>query len=348
MPYAIQLWEEIAPVYAQGTILLGNGASMAVAPSFNYRSLLEYAQQQRMIPDDVERLFQWFGTVDFELILRIVWQASNVNRSLQIPDARTHQAYINVRECLIRAVRGVHPEHDQVSARLASMYQFLKSFSTVFSLNYDLLVYWTMAYGFDIQDGHSFKDCFVNGTFDADWQRFREPYRGRESTLVFYPHGNLALCRNPLEEEFKLQSNGFALLDSILAEWESARVVPLFVCEGIRPKKIASIQSSYYLSTVYREVMASQQQTLTVLGWGLGEQDLHLLPRFARAGIRRVAVSVFQSNQTYCNHAFETIQQHLGQVQIDFFDSGSPGCWINAAPPRLAVPRFGAGGPLVP
>ena len=54
------------------------------------------------------------------------------------------------------------------------MYQFLRGFDTVISLNYDLLVYWTMTYGLDIQDGHLFKDCFLgNGMFDDAWQRFR-------------------------------------------------------------------------------------------------------------------------------------------------------------------------------
>lgn len=44
MPYPIAQWTQIAPNYQQGTILLGNGASMAVSPSFGYGSLLEHAQ----------------------------------------------------------------------------------------------------------------------------------------------------------------------------------------------------------------------------------------------------------------------------------------------------------------
>ncbi|MPT45784.1 MAG: DUF4917 family protein, partial [Klebsiella sp.] len=33
--------------------------------------------------------FRFFFLFDFELILRLVWQASNVNKSLEIPDHRT-------------------------------------------------------------------------------------------------------------------------------------------------------------------------------------------------------------------------------------------------------------------
>lgn len=97
-----------------------------------------------------------------------------------------------------------------------------------------------------------------------------EPYRERTNTLVFYPHGSLALCRTAVEQEFKIHNAGEGLLEAILAEWRSERVVPLFVSEGTMLQKVSSIQNSYYLSTVYREVLTSQRFTLTLFGWGLG------------------------------------------------------------------------------
>ena len=331
MLHPVMKWAQIAANYHQGTILLGNGASIAVSQTFDYGSLLDQAQRRGLIADDVNCLFQSFGTSDFELILRLVWQASNVNRSLRIPDDRTHQAYLHVRECLIQAVRNVHPEYDMVSSQLPSMYQFLKGFDTILSLNYDLLVYWTMTYGLNVQDDHLFKDCFLwNSAFDDAWRRFREPYRERTNSLVFYPHGSLALCRNAVEQEFKIHNAGAGLLEAILQEWRSERVVPLFVSEGTMQQKVSSIQSSYYLSTVYREVLTSQRFTLTLYGWGLGEHDRHLLKRMRGTGIQRVAVSVFRGNQVYCNYAYQVIQDDLGPVHVDFFDSESPGCWIHA------------------
>lgn len=340
MPHQVFQWAEIARTYHRDTILLGNGASIAVWPSFSYGSLWEHAQQRGLLADDVSLLFQFFDTSDFELVLRLVWQASNVNKSLRIQDNRTHQAYLNVRDCLIQAVRNVHPEYDRVSGHLPSMYQFLKGFDTVLSLNYDLLVYWTMTYGLSVQDGHAFKDCFVRGgTFDDAWWRFRELFREQTNTLVFYPHGSLALCRNAVEQEFKIHSDGENLLAAILQAWSSERVVPLFVSEGTMQQKVSSIQNSYYLSTVYREVLTSRRTTLTLYGWGLGEHDRHLLQRMRESGVQRVAVSVFRGNQAYCNHAYQIIQDDLGRVDVDFFDSESEGCWLQAAPPHL--PRLG-------
>ncbi|HBO4986446.1 TPA: DUF4917 family protein [Pseudomonas aeruginosa] len=185
MPYQIAQWTEIAAQYHRGTILLGNGASIAVSPHFAYGSLLEHAQQNELLTEDVGRLFAFFDTSDFELILRLVWQATNVNKSLDIPDDRTHQAYLRVRDSLIQAVRAIHPEYAEVQDYLPSMRNFLRSFDTVLSLNYDLLVYWAMTYGLNLQDGHRFKDCFVgNGTFDDDWQKFRRLLGEREHTGV--------------------------------------------------------------------------------------------------------------------------------------------------------------------
>ena len=332
VPFPISQWSDISDQYQNGTLLLGNGASMAVAPSFGYGSLLDHARQNNLLTDDVARLFEFFETSDFELILRLVWQASNVNLSLEIPDERTHQAYLRVRDSLIEAVRAVHPEYRAVQHHLPHMYRFLKSFDTVLSLNYDLLVYWTMTYGLGIEDQHLFKDCFVNAKFDDDWTKFRTRIRERTNTLVFYPHGCLALCRNSVEQESKIHAAEGGLLDAILGEWRSERVVPLFVSEGVKAQKVASIQSSYYLSTVYREVLRSERTTLTLLGWGIGEHDRHLLQRMRNTGIERVAVSVFGNSQAYCNYAHQVIQDDVGQVTADFFDCLSPGCWIHPLP----------------
>ncbi|TGP46723.1 DUF4917 family protein, partial [bacterium M00.F.Ca.ET.229.01.1.1] len=103
---------------------------------------------------------------------------------------------------------------------------------------------------------------------------------------------SLALCRDAVEQEFKVHAGGGRLLEAILDEWRSERVVPLFVSEGTKTQKVSSIQNSYYLSTVYREVLTSQRQALTLFGWGIGEHDRHLLQRMRNSGIQRVAVSV--------------------------------------------------------
>ncbi|MBL0592638.1 DUF4917 family protein [Aeromonas veronii] len=332
MPHRIFEWEEISQIYNRGALLLGNGASISINARFGYSSLIEHAQENNLLTDDVQQLFNFFNTSDFELILRLVWQASNVNRSLLIPDARTHEAYIRVRECLIQAVRDVHPEYQDVSEHIPAIYNFLRSFRTVISLNYDLILYWTIMYGLGVPDHHSLKDCFVNGHFYEDWRRLRTPiYGDRTTTLAFYPHGSLVLARDNIESELKITGNGNGLLGAILQAWQSEMVVPLFVSEGTSAQKIKSIRNSHYLNTVYREVLTTLEPALVIYGWGLWEQDVYILQRIASSQIRHVAVSVYGNDQAYCNRVSHTIHQVLGNgVQIHFFRSNSPGVWNNA------------------
>jgi len=330
MPHKINQWSDIAEKYGD-TLLLGNGASVAVDNSFSYASLLDRALTEKLISNDVQQIFDFFNTKDFELVLRTVWQATNINRAVKIEDKRTQEAYENVRDALIRAVREVHPDYDAVTHHFPAICQFLRNFKTVVSLNYDLIVYWTMMYGNALRNGHSFKDCFVGGEFRDDWMELREPIRGDQSvTLVFYPHGILTLSRDKAEEERKIHGGDARLLDAILSRWESEEVVPLFVSEGTWKQKVSAIRNSYYLSTVYREVLTSDHPTLTIYGWGLGEQDVHILDRMKGAGIKSVAISVYQNRQADCNHALEVIADKLGaDVEVEFFGSGSEGCWIH-------------------
>lgn len=331
MIFRIFEWEEISRIYDRGALILGNGASMSVNGRFGYSSLIAHARDNQLLTDDIQQLFDFFNTSDFELILRLVWQASNVNRSLSIPDERTHAAYIRVRECLIQAVRNVHPEYQEISGHLPAIYNFLKNFQTVVSLNYDLILYWTIMYGLHVPDHHALKDCFVNGQFYEDWRRLRTPiYDERTTTLAFYPHGSLVLARNIIESEVKVTGNGNSLLEAILQAWQSEMVVPLFVSEGTSTQKINSIGNSRYLSTVYREVLTTLESTLVIYGWGLWEQDLYILQRIASSHISHVAISVYGNDQLYCNRVSHTIHQYLGNhVQIHFFRSNSPGAWNN-------------------
>jgi len=331
VPHRIFEWEEIAQNYRGSSLLLGNSASMSIDDRFGYTSLVDHARENGLFTQDIQQLFNFFNTTDFELVLRLVWQASNVNRALLIPDDRTHAAYVRVRECLIESVRDIHPEYQEISEHLPTLYRFLKNFRTVISLNYDLILYWSIMYGVDVHDHHSLKDCFVNGQFYENWRRLRDPIYGNTSTtLAFYPHGSLVLSRNNIESESKVVGNGNGLLEAILQAWQSEQVVPLFVSEGTSQQKINSIQSSSYLNTVYREVLTTLEPSLVIYGWGLWEQDLYILQRIALAQVRNVAVSVYGSDQAYCNRVSHTIQQILGaQVQIQFFHSNSPGVWNN-------------------
>jgi len=252
----MKTWAAIADDFNDG-LVLGNGASIAFDQRFSYGSLRETAQETDLISENVNKVFAHLETDDFEFVLRMLWHASMINQALDIPDSRTTEAYESVREALIKVVGAIHVSYeDVVIDRLPAAAGFMSRFSTVASLNYDLLVYWALMH--DNADGTiRFKDCFVNGRFDSDCYRFREPLGENPTpTLIFYPHGNLALAADVHGVETKLQATDNAnLLATIFAQWRSGDMAPVFVSEGLPQQKMASIRRSPYLSTVYEDIL---------------------------------------------------------------------------------------------
>lgn len=327
MPAIVQ-WRDIQDQYTD-SLLLGNGASMAVHPQFGYGSLFERAQQIGYITPAVAGIFDRFGVNDFELVLRRLWQASLVNQSLEIPHGRVEEAYAEVRTALISTVRDLHVDYDHALPHLRLIYPFMTHFDTVISLNYDLIVYWAAMLG-NRQLGLHFKDGFINGSFTEDWEALRPPYgRAPGSTLFFYPHGNLVLTRTNDHGESKLGAqNGGRLLDAILEHWEGGTAVPLFICEGTASHKQKSIESSSYLERVYREVIPAMGESVAIYGWSFSDQDQHVVNQITRNPPQRVAISVRGGSQAFAQRT-EEIMNRAGVVHIDFFDSESLGCWNN-------------------
>lgn len=325
-------WTELRDDFTDG-LVLGNGTSISIDDRFAYKSILDYASTSGRITEEVRAIFDHLHTEDFELILRIIWHASHVNEALGIEDDKTSEAYAGIRNSLIETIRDVHPEYQQVDGRLVNGRHFLRHFDTICSLNYDILVYWVMMIANELDERHSFKDCFNAREFDREWERMRDPIRGEEKcTLVFYPHGNLILARDKIENERKLFANNSShdLLSSILASWESGAYIPLFVSEGTTDQKLKSISSSYYLGTVYREVLPRMGATLTTFGWSFGDQDMHIVDRLSVGKPRAIAVALpnNQDAQANINRISQVIKDHMGsKVDALFYDAASVQLW---------------------
>ena len=97
-------WLDIAGDF-QDTLVLGNGASIAIHAGFKYESLYDKARTGGPITESVNALFKHMNSSDFELILRCVSIAEFVNRALEIEDGKTHEVYETIRNTLIKVDR---------------------------------------------------------------------------------------------------------------------------------------------------------------------------------------------------------------------------------------------------
>jgi hypothetical protein len=357
MNYKIYQWKEIESIFLNSNILLGNGASIAVNNSFNYQSLREVANSSSLIQEDEENLFEFFKTDDFEQILKIVWQANNVNKILKVEDQKTQNIYHRIRDSLIKAVHKIHPDYNEIHDDIVKISNFLQKFKIIVSLNYDLIVYWSILCA--NEQNYQFTDCFLYGKFDFDNNSFC--ILNNEKTKVFYPHGNLILAYDKILNEVKLQTNSDNLIKSITREWESENYNPLFISEGDSQQKINAIQRSNYLNTVYRNILPRlakatsyyiypyqiipstiigdtknirRCKTLVIYGFGFGKQDEHILNQILNTHsvfrVTCIAISVFNHNEEYCNNVISILREYRKDLHIYFFDSQSAGCWNNA------------------
>jgi hypothetical protein len=111
----IKKWQDIQEDY-KGTLVLGNGSSMAIDKKFEYKELYQKSLDEKWIKDEIKKIFEDFNTKDFERILKSLYDASRVVESLHGANAKKtiDKAYENVRNSLIKAVQGVHPNYNEV------------------------------------------------------------------------------------------------------------------------------------------------------------------------------------------------------------------------------------------
>lgn len=342
-------WKDIADSYKH-TLVIGNGASIAVNPSFNYSSLYLSAKESGLVSKEANNLFEYFETKDFEYILRLLSNAHDINVALKISEDQTVKIHYAIRNALINVVQQLHVTYDQVAPVIPNVISFLEQFETVFSLNYDLILYWAILWANDNDANKYFIDCFIkNGAFEEDWQWLRKKYKGKDTTLVFYPHGNLALTTKngetikisrgkivtEVENAMVLISRD--LMKTIQEAWKSKGSVPLFVSEGSSKQKLMAIQRNGYLNSVYESALPVNNGTITIYGWSIGDQDEHILSRLISGRPKKIAISIYKS-EDWEGKAFEMrnkilkiyFQKHRdAPEEIMFYDSSSQGCWKN-------------------
>lgn len=328
-------WSKIRERF-KDNLILGNGASRAIDNHLSYHSLYERVCESGKLNFELSNMFEHFKTTNFEFILKLLLDASQVNEALNIEDEKTRYYYYQLRDALIGTIRDIHPTHQSVEHFLPQIANFLMNFSTVLSLNYDLLVYWSMLVGND-KLKQWFKDCFVGGEgkFEKDFDYLYKPYPpATGSTLIFYPHGSLCLVTDIYGNEEKLsRSTEDYLLETILSKWKEKDYIPLFVSEGTTIEKSRAIARSGYLNTVYGSVLKRLSGSLVIYGWSASDQDEHIFDAIDHKGITDIAISVHTENpnwESYCNRIEDRIARthHLRESNPYFFDSQNNGCWI--------------------
>lgn len=279
-------------------LLLGNGASRAVWPRFEYGSLFEIAQtriEQPLEKHDID-LFDLLSTKNFEVVLAALLSASRVDRAFDFHDQAEalDASYERIQTALGRAVREVHiPWNTVRTSVLEHVNRELREYQAVYSTNYDLLLYWAI-----MTNPTKIVDFFWNSATASKYFDRENVDVWASATQVFYLHGALHLVE---VEEGQTHKRTRAPFADLLSQFGAAldgfsEAVPLFVTEGTSDDKMRVIRSSEYLSFAYDQ-FADDDRPLAVFGHALDAvADKHIL-RAINESHRIVLVSTRTRNE---------------------------------------------------
>lgn len=305
-------WNDIA---GQGwrSLLVGNGASIAIWVLFRYTSLYDRAcsLDKGGLEEPESGLFEQEGTDNFEGVLLALRQAERVATTLQVEAAPFTLSYDRVKSALAAALKSVHlPRAEVPDEVMRAVRTALRQYRHVFSLNYDLLIYWAI-----LSDGpKGFTDYYFSDdhVFDAS----NVSVSGTRTRVLFL-HGGIHLeTPDGVTVRKRASADVGNLLDAFGDSLAGDRI-PLIVTEGRWQDKLAVIRQSEYLRFAI-ETFETAPKPLVVFGASL-ENDGHLLEVMNSWGRARIAVSVHGSNEAdrtaYCGK----IRSLLPEAHLVFF-----------------------------
>ena len=308
------------------TVLLGNGFSQAWnAAIFNYASLFQVANfGDRDV--QIRTLFERLNTWDFESVMRTLLSAelvADVHGLDQgvIDTIKRDQAIL--KEALLTAVSDNHPSlpNELSKAQYEAVRKFLSRFSQIFTVNYDLLMYW--ARNQDLEPAWVTDDGFRAAQL---WKGY-----GTDQAVHFL-HGGLHLYEIPagVRKHAYTGEIGGGIVGQVRDNLNlQPPRFPLFVAEPTYQKKKERIDRSPYLSYCLRELMAVSTP-IFILGHSMDQNDLHIFEAIRASAVRQIFVSVFGDEHSDANRRLiANARAHLGGplTEIAFFDASTVAAW---------------------
>lgn len=341
--------------YGKRHLILGNGFSIACrADIFHYASLFDEADFSNF--PEAKDVFNALNTKDFEFAINSLETSAlvtplYVEESKQESEAMADHA-LALKDLLVATIAGNHPETPNSidEQQLWACRKFLAYFigkesgkgGYVFTLNYDLLLYWTLMNQGDLFDDEN-EELNRNDGFgsdedepDADFVVWQGETAAHSANILFL-HGALHLFDSGAElQKYTWARSGIPLVDQARAAISDDKF-PLFVAEGSSKQKKNKIRHNAYLYQCFK-VLTKNAQTgnhcFFLFGHSLAENDDHILKRLAKGKFRKLYVSIFgdpnsEDNLRIINSAnkLSELRQSRYPLEIVFYDAQSANVW---------------------
>ncbi|VXC97716.1 conserved hypothetical protein [Pseudomonas sp. 8Z] len=309
--------KELKECDGEKSIILGNGFGIsydiaAGEDNFNWSTLLDLCDIE-----EGSRIHSLLSECyyDFELAHQKINNAIEVIK-LYEPESTLAQELEKqiqlLREQLVIAVSNSHPsalttncnppEAEKRKKRIEKCRGFLSNFQNVFSLNYDLLLYWVRCFENIYLGGDSFDKLDEELVFVPD-----------EDANFFFPHGALFLYRDGVGATKSRSSKD----NPILARLENNirnGIFPMCISEGTGAQKLEAIKNNYYLHFSYNRIKECKGSIFTFGCSFLDSKDDHIIQAMLLSPAEKIIVGEFNpSKKNY--HRLELAFEHC-QAQL--------------------------------
>jgi len=324
-------------------LLLGNGFSISLKPDiFSYGSLFENADFSTA--PHIPALFQALGTNDFEIVINYLQNAAKVvevyrPNLIRLAESLRRDAEA-IKDALVAAVARRHPDrpYDIAPGQYAACRAFLNRFDHIFTLNYDVLLYWALMQ----TEVDSLRlrpdDGFRHPEDDPDlpyvsWQQ-------SQTATVSYLHGALHLFdRGDEITKYTWSKTEKAIVDQIREALDEDRF-PLFVSEGSSKSKKQRILHNAYLHKALRSFEACCNpagNAIIIFGHSLASNDAHVLRCIAAGAAQNLLVGLYGDsdsppNREAIRNAEKIADRRLrlrprAPLSITFYDAATARLW---------------------
>lgn len=323
--------------YPKRHALLGNGFSIACRSDiFLYGKLFERADFSNL-SESARKAFELLKTSDFEKVIKILRDAAVVLAAYPEVSGSVRDQLVDdaagLRELLVKTIAASHPAYpgDITNAEYDACRAFLSNFNLIYTLNYDLLLYWTVmhtAEGVSPTSDDGFRKPYDD--FDADYVTWDSGQSHDQN--MWYLHGALHVFDTGTEvQKYTWKNTGIRLIDQI-RDALSRDYFPLFVAEGTSAEKFEHIRHSDYLAKAYRSFQ-SITGALFVFGHSLASNDEHFLKVIERGKVQHLFVGLHGDVTSPANAHIIKRAAHMSAVRrgrelkVSYFDSATAKVW---------------------
>lgn len=327
--------------YPKRHLLLGNGFSIACRPDiFRYDKLFEQADFSAL-PDSAKSAFSVLHTADFERVIKALRDSATIAGLYGVTSAQVEAMRAEadaLKELLVQTIAQSHPAlpGDITDDEYAACQAFLEHFSTTYTLNYDLLLYWTHMHRenrADVQsdDGFRTSQSDIESGIESEYVVW-ESGQSHDQNMWFL-HGALHVFDSGTEvQKYTWNRTGIRLIEQI-REALSRDFFPLFVAEGSSAEKLERIRHSDYLAKAYRSFQEIQH-CLFVYGHSLAANDEHYLRLIEKGKLSHIFVGLYGDPESDANRqiiarakAMPLAGRRKRELRVDFYDSESAQVW---------------------